>query len=578
MSHIKYACYEQISPERDVSGDAFSKGQINFKWNMDSMTKWNPYKSFLRMRVSLKNAAEQSLKLIDGIGPNMFMGDCFWQQSNIQCNGVKVSEMDDYVPQISALKQRYAIPESRRTELLHDTNFAQSSVYERINQVSSDGAENSIHSTFKPGDQSSTISSVGPLDSSLAANISILGVTANNTGGVTQANISRATASVAYFNTYGVGSKIQIADVIYTVVAVDSPTQAFVTPFPAGNIGATAVQGVVRTAVEQTQIDGVNTTFTTDIQEGDELVIDGIPGYIVDSVVSDTQLFVTNPVPFINTTANWYVKRKHPSRQLQEFELIYKPCLGLFGCDEFLEGNWKLELTPYTENKWQRYVIESLVDKIPGTDYSIEVVDLQLYIWRGRSTKAHSGPRHIQFNEIRCQTQAITTNTLINKTFVVNKNSHTFTITFQKPDAGDVTNFSKTKFRMLNDYEKNIARYQLRLNGESLPTPTPSIDTQAALGRDFATQQYYEQLQYNGTIYLDDPESLTTWFERGPYYSYKMPRKLQDKGNRLYISVEFNGQRPENFLLLVFDHYYSGFKMEVQNGLVSKVERNRMVN
>ena len=136
----------------------------------------------------------------------------------------------------------------------------------------------------------------------------------------------------------------------------------------------------------------------------------------------------------------------------------------------------------------------------------------------------YNGKENYDFTEVRGQPQTITTNSLVNEAFVVNKNSHTFSLAYQKPDAGDETRFSKTKFRMLNDYEKWITRHQLRINGETLPTPLPQIDTDSGNNRDFATQQYYEMLNYNGTIYLDEPEALEDWFERGPYYSYRFQK------------------------------------------------------
>ena len=58
MVKVKYANYTQISPERDVTAEGFSKGQINFKFNMDSMSRWSTYKSYITTRVRLSKAVE----------------------------------------------------------------------------------------------------------------------------------------------------------------------------------------------------------------------------------------------------------------------------------------------------------------------------------------------------------------------------------------------------------------------------------------------------------------------------------------------------------------------------------------
>lgn len=586
MVKIKYANYTQISPERDVTSNGFSKGQINMKWNMDSMSRWNPYKSYIRMRVRLSKNGGNILDTGDGIAPNMFMGDSFWQQMNIQCNGVKVSEIDDYVQQVSSLRQRYSLPESRMKEFLSGTNFAQASITDRINQVSVDGEdqENFKENKFKPStDQASTVQLTGETTAS-AALINVLGIRADATQAAANAqqDHGQATSNINIFGggqALPVGSSFRLGLIDYTVQVVVDAQNAFVVPSSPSDVAQAAIT-LINSETTRRNLVGVNTNFTTSLNVGDELEIDGKRGYFVDTITDDNNVILKDlpSLAAIAATADWRTIRKDESRRIREFEIIFKPCMGLFSIDEYLAGDWKLELTPHTNSKYQRYTIESRVDKTPDTDYELEVLDLQLYLWKGRTSKVHKGSENFDFTEIRCQAQTITTNSLINKSYVVNKNSHTFSIAFQKPDAGDNTAFSKTKFRMLDDFEKRIQRYQLRINGETLPTPLPSIDTDPANNVDYAAQQYYEMLQYNGTFYLDEPEGLKTWFERGPYYSYRLPRKLNANSNRLYVSTQFAINRPENYLLLVFDHFYSGFCYTLQNGLVSSVKSNKIKN
>ncbi len=607
MVKVKYASYTQISPERDVTSDGFSRGQINFKMNMDSMGRWNPYKSYLRMRVILTKVGGAPLDLDDGIAPNMFQGDCFWQQMNMQCNGVKVSEIDDYVQQVSALRSRYSLPESRRKEFLSGTNFAQADIDKRINEVSTNGKDMDTKTIERvhPGAQASTIAYTAP---SVALSIADLNAQARN-GRVLDAldeiQIVAAANTAVWIDNAGV-DLVDISDIynigdIVSYVDADGSVGHFVINSFAAVLTAniSSIQGVVdsaSTAIGAAHLvfrhyrryqDGgaivgaLGTLFATELEVGDIIINkNNNEEYKVITVTDNTNIIVFPPPKdsFV-ATANWARIRKNNSRRVKRYELIFKPKMGIFSLDEYLPGNWKLELTPHTNLKYQRYAIESLIDKDPLADYTLSIDNLQLYIWKGMVASPHNGMEDYDFTEVRCQAQTITTESLINKSFVVNKNSHTFTIAYQKPDAGDDTRFSKTKFRMLNDFEKKLKRYQLRINGETLPTPLPDqrFDEDSA-NQDYTTQQYYEQLNYNGTIYLDEPEGLKEWFERGPYYSYKLPKKLNANSNRLYVSQSFSQAKPENFLLLVFDHYYSGFKLHLQNGLVSKVEKNIMVN
>ena len=80
---MKSSYYQEIQPERDVSGSNFSKGQINFNWTMDSSAYFNPFKSFLKIRFKLYKRVgsnDVSLTQDDGIGINMFLADCLFQQ------------------------------------------------------------------------------------------------------------------------------------------------------------------------------------------------------------------------------------------------------------------------------------------------------------------------------------------------------------------------------------------------------------------------------------------------------------------------------------------------------------------
>ncbi len=522
MDKIKYANYTQISPERDVTANGFSKGQINFKMNMDSMSRWNPYHSYLRMRVRLSKIDDTPLDENDGIAPGMFQGDTFWQQQNIQCNGVKVSEIDDYVAQVSALKQRYAIPETRRKEFLSQTNFAQARFRDRQKEVMGEGyrqINSSVEQFTNLAQDDATFVLSTEEIRVLVGDLFTIEYRQAADGGIGAVDLTESVLKI--------GDKIRLNNVT--------------NPNYTGNITAIGVNTIT--------LDRAMALFAAE-----DILANKILYESVDLVESEQ------------------------SRRVKDYELCYRPCLGAFSINSFMGGNWKLELTPHTNLRFQRYAIESLVDKTPAVDYKLEVIDLQLYIYKGMASSPKNGMESYDFTEIRCQAQTITSASLLNKAFVVNNNSHTFTIAYQKPDSGDRTDFSKTKFRMLNDYEKRITRYQLRIGGETLPTPLPQIDTDPANNRDFATQQYYETQHYLGSIFLDEPEGLDSWFERGPFYSYVLPKKLNSGANRLYVSQEFAIAPPESFLLLVFDHYYKNFQLQYENGIVKKCIRGKMVN
>ena len=59
---------------------------------MDDRSKWNPSKSYLKFRMSLKKGDGTPLDTNYGLAPNMFCIDNIFQQIDMRINGVMVSE------------------------------------------------------------------------------------------------------------------------------------------------------------------------------------------------------------------------------------------------------------------------------------------------------------------------------------------------------------------------------------------------------------------------------------------------------------------------------------------------------
>ena len=115
--------YQEVSAERDVSGSNFSKGEINYLWNFDSKGYFNPYRSYMRVRFSLKKDDTTNLIKTDDIAPSKYFFDNLFQQQKICLNNKCISEINDYCPQISALKHRMYKSEDYKTSVGLSQNF-----------------------------------------------------------------------------------------------------------------------------------------------------------------------------------------------------------------------------------------------------------------------------------------------------------------------------------------------------------------------------------------------------------------------------------------------------------------------
>lgn len=98
--------YREVAPDRNISGDSFSSGDINFIWNHSSRNYFNPAKSFVKIRIKLTAAGGGNRIKDEKIAPSMFTFNNLFQSQQIMLDGKELSSTMDYVAQINALKSR----------------------------------------------------------------------------------------------------------------------------------------------------------------------------------------------------------------------------------------------------------------------------------------------------------------------------------------------------------------------------------------------------------------------------------------------------------------------------------------
>jgi len=132
--HSSY--YQEVQPERDVSGPNFPKGQINFNWTMDNSSYFNPYKTYIKIRVKFENANQtQPIPVGDNIAPNQWVCDNLFQQMRVNLNNMCLSEIGDYVPQIAGLKNRMYKSREHNKNYLEKCNLGQTYFTERQQEI-----------------------------------------------------------------------------------------------------------------------------------------------------------------------------------------------------------------------------------------------------------------------------------------------------------------------------------------------------------------------------------------------------------------------------------------------------------
>ena len=97
--------YSEISSDRDISTTAFSKGEINYHFNLDNRCYVNFGKSYIKTRIRFTKNDGTAITS-STIAPNMFLFNNLFQSQKLMLDNVVISEVGDYVSQISSLKNR----------------------------------------------------------------------------------------------------------------------------------------------------------------------------------------------------------------------------------------------------------------------------------------------------------------------------------------------------------------------------------------------------------------------------------------------------------------------------------------
>ena len=140
--------YQEVQPERDVSGDNFTKGQINFNFTMDSRGYWNPYKTYFRFRIKMTKDGTEQLDDASNAAPSQFLCDNFFQQIQVYLNNRCISEIGDFVPQVAALKNRLYRTDEDMVKSLSVTNMSSPNWYDRQAMVVNTTGGRTVHKDF----------------------------------------------------------------------------------------------------------------------------------------------------------------------------------------------------------------------------------------------------------------------------------------------------------------------------------------------------------------------------------------------------------------------------------------------
>lgn len=311
------------------------------------------------------------------------------------------------------------------------------------------------------------------------------------------------------------------------------------------------------------QIESFATTNTTN----DTIVVNGANLQGVNAAGLNAQFRIRQKE--IDTIAS-------TARNTSEFELVFQLPMGIWHKDMWLPAHhMEIKLYPKPENVYQENAIQSInaAKTIANNDFNFEVQDMILYVAQ-LDTKAPDGQQSITYDDMRCQLTNITTPENVDNHFVVDRQSHSFTVTFQDESCETNSLRSCSLFKVRNEEDLKINRLWVDWNGKILPDPYPLI--QKTNAKDFVTQRYYETMMYSESANLYDVESLDEFERAGAYYTFKFG-KTDKTTEKVTVSTLFEpnafgvGANFHNPNLLLFDHFTRTFSLKVSGGKVVEV-------
>ena len=509
---MEYKYYREIQPERALQGN-FASGQINYKFKMDERSRWDPSRSYIKIKMKIRKGDDSRVDKAFGLAPNMYCADNLFQQLDMRLNGVIVSEWNDYVAQCASLKNRLFKDLNERESQLSSINYAQIDIEDRINEIASDGFK---YRKYASKDAASVIG---------------FDVATPNQFAISVANVLTFTANG--------GAGIPNTDTIFKL--------GDIIQYPGNN--AAPIQAEV-------------------------IIVNAGPTMTIRSS-SNTQI-VLGATDLADATF-FRIRDKEDSQQADDIEIIWKPPLGFFDIQDELCGDYKLELTPHAEGVWQKYAVESITNRAVGTTattFKIDITEMNMYIWTCVYASPISGEKSYTYTDIKCSSQNLTTNSLSSKIFNVHTKNHSLTLAYQEAGAGDDIRFSRSKFKIANEEELNMVRYYIQKDGITLPDPIPRLQKDSVGGVNKMTQRYYENFAYShADRALLKKEDLRDWFKAGIYFHYKWGKGYK-KSDQVSVYSNFSAAFTTNPQILLFDHYHCNISMKVVNGEVVDVVKS----
>ncbi len=524
---VSLMSYDEVPATRDITKDNFYGGQIDYRFNVSGQKWWIPSRTYLKARITLSADADGNDALLNenDIALNMGAMANLFQNVEFQIANKKCTRIGEYLAQIDALRTRMYKSKAWLDSVGKMTNSWESSFEERKNKVTEDGK-----------------STVGYQQSASSERTRVeLGLDAAGGNGADRNALSYVSATGVFTLAVNGGA------------ALPANTDVL---FPVGSfIYYNSIQGA---------------TAATDARLGVAIKVLSHPSA---TTIQGEPLKISNVVDDGRTdfkSVRVYQGNSN-SRRVKTFELVWQPPLSIFSVPHAMPaGDYNLLLTPETSSVYMKKAIESaFADKAQTTDFTLSVDSMYLYLAVVDGPRADDVTYLLDLKETACRAENITNASYGSKYFDVNPTTYALTVAYQTTLAGQNSQYSQTKFKLVDNADLNITRQSVEYAHQN--KPSFQGDRSFSTGVDLLSQCYVDTLLNTGAYFeRGGAETLEEWQERGPYYHYSWPKDGTDKSTRATVFQSFSALSGNDRVLL-FDHFRSVARIEVANGRVQSM-------
>ena len=510
----------QVPATREINNGNFFRSDQTFRWNIAGNSWWSPAQSYFRIRSTLVGPAGAPLKGSDNLAPAFCFMDCMYRSASFSMNGIRVSQITDYMPQIAALKNRHGKSRDYREGVGNSLAFYDTDFYRRQARVIVDGVnDESKYFTFGTAALGVVVGGAANADNKIEVKVGSLEI-AVGTGDVNFSPLLQIGDIVNYANQHlvvtcigSIPTRAAAAVVIYQVVSLDGKA---ITPV-------------------------ASTTITLDL------------------------LTVRRRV-------------QQSERGAGSFETVWCPPLGITELSTFLPaGQYEYNFSPQQLETALKLCIESIDgnDKTIPANFTLTMDSIEFYCVTVEQARVDSLDYLIDLKEISCVPFTITNANWTSNMLIVPPSTSRLTVAYQDTKVSAGTQYPVSKFIAGANLQDLITRFNVTYANVVYPSndlDLKAVDAAGAVPRTQRfTQAYNDMLLANGSAFSDtSSETLLEWLNNGFYLSYPTVKESKDTSTQVMIKQQFSGAVADTQLLL-FANYGTITSVSIKSGQVVSV-------